>query len=744
MGKKKLIRVLAAALALVCLVTAVGALSYDRNGDGRTNIWDLQLVDKGQHEEALKEALGGEDELNPKDGVYEIYTILGLKNMAKHANEGLTFKLMQDIDMKGADWAPVSGFKGTFDGNGKTISNFTISKAVGSNMGFFATTAKEDSDGFRTTVKNLHLDVQIVIDGTEDDVNENAAARFVGGIVGENFGNVEYCSTVCIVTDKRQLKDMKKTYYGTLVGNNAERTLEDGSKTPLGIILGGNDLEPTMNITEESKKAETKEYTVPYKKSDTKVNSKMALFLASSVDYTTKAARTQVGIAGNSNKDGINKNLLWQDLTNSTDLAAKALQERRETAAAEMYELCTVEWKPARTMTLYVNYNGSKWDTDTIVHAKETGWTADEMGVQRGLPYAHSATSMERFNALVGHYTGELEQWSEKAYYYNTSAATALDGGIHKDQDQTEWGLYIGSDCIAQVSSAWRRICAWNKDTPGAARLLVTTESFPSALYMGWYNFKPVNDLVFEIGDVNQDGKLNNADAVDNDVKYAMITEYAATNKTHYLNSFAMVSKADVLIGYSKSGNGHALMALSDAVVIRDFGGGVDAHKSYIITAEQGGTGEDSDGYNRYTYTTRENGKKIIQWNSTCAVDRKYTFAALLQESDAAGATGWKYFPITCDVLRNADSPAAIATINMDANGKVTSNFHIISTTVNGETVFTNMEQAMSSYRGAATTVTLSSVHSGTIEAGTTVTVQLSNGKTYTGVYGTAGLTAVN
>ena len=81
-------------------------------------------------------------------------------------------------------------------------------------------------------------------------------------------------------------------------------------------------------------------------------------------------------------------------------------------------------------------------------------------------------------------------------------------------------------------------------------------------------------------------------------------------------------------------------------------------------------------------------------------------------------------------------------TINMTADGKVTSNFNIISTTANGETVFTRLAPAMSTYRGAATEVTLTTVHS-TINVGDTVTVQMSNGKTYTGVFGTAGLTEV-
>ena len=85
MKKTGWIRGLALALTLVLLVTAVGALSYDWSGDGKTNVWDLQLgINNNKTEEeqaaALKEALGGNsDELKPNaQGEYEIYTSLGL------------------------------------------------------------------------------------------------------------------------------------------------------------------------------------------------------------------------------------------------------------------------------------------------------------------------------------------------------------------------------------------------------------------------------------------------------------------------------------------------------------------------------------------------------------------------------------------------------------------------------------------------------------------------------------------
>ena len=137
MKKTRWIRGIALILALVLLVGVVGALSFDLNGDGKTNVWDLQLAfyqGKTQEEQAaaLKEALGGNpDELKPNaEGVYEIYTSLGLYNMATMTNEGKeggkTFRLMNDIDMQGAAWPTVDTFAGTLEGNGHVISNLNI------------------------------------------------------------------------------------------------------------------------------------------------------------------------------------------------------------------------------------------------------------------------------------------------------------------------------------------------------------------------------------------------------------------------------------------------------------------------------------------------------------------------------------------------------------------------------------------------------------------------------------------
>ena len=94
-------RLLSLGLAVAMLLGVVSALTYDFSGDGKTNVWDLQMaINQGKTQEekadALKEALDGKgDELHKNaEGKYEIWSTVGLYNMAKLADKGYRFLLM--------------------------------------------------------------------------------------------------------------------------------------------------------------------------------------------------------------------------------------------------------------------------------------------------------------------------------------------------------------------------------------------------------------------------------------------------------------------------------------------------------------------------------------------------------------------------------------------------------------------------------------------------------------------------
>ena len=78
-------------------------------------------------------------------------------NADKYAYAGKTIKLTSDIDLGGAEWVPINiggivDKEVTFDGNGKTVSNFKVTETEGEKFkGFFGST-------IRLTVKNLTID----------------------------------------------------------------------------------------------------------------------------------------------------------------------------------------------------------------------------------------------------------------------------------------------------------------------------------------------------------------------------------------------------------------------------------------------------------------------------------------------------------------------------------------------------------------------------------------------------------
>lgn len=204
-----------------------------------------------------------------EEGVTYLYNASDLRLFEKSVNDngntyaGKTVKLMADVDLAGLEWKPVGQttgysaatyFQGTFDGNGKTISNLTIGESsweAGSNEGKnFATGFFGFIEG-STTIKNVTFDkanveghhwVGVVagyMTGTVSDVtvtNSTVTSSYktseadgdkAGGIVGYlNSGSaVTGCtvsgSTITAVRDNGSVVGYS-TASGSVTGNTAE------------------------------------------------------------------------------------------------------------------------------------------------------------------------------------------------------------------------------------------------------------------------------------------------------------------------------------------------------------------------------------------------------------------------------------------------------------------------------------------------------------------------------------------
>lgn len=149
---------------------------------------------------------GNEIEISSKDDFVKFVKKCTLDTYSKNK----TFNLNCDIDFSGEKFSPVPVFDGKFNGNGHTISGVEFTQK-GSYTGVFRYVFENG--------KILNLNVK-------GDFEPNGSKSFVGGIVGENSGEIRNC-----------------TFWGNAKGENvvggiAGNNLESGKI--ISCISGGN------------------------------------------------------------------------------------------------------------------------------------------------------------------------------------------------------------------------------------------------------------------------------------------------------------------------------------------------------------------------------------------------------------------------------------------------------------------------------------------------------------------------
>ena len=174
--------------------------------------------------------------------------LLDMKN-----NLSASYKLGADIDLERAIWEPVGSsaapFTGTFDGNGYTVSNFTINKPTVDNVGFFGytnnaavsnlilsninVTGKQFTGGLvgqtagTSTIQNCSIKGASTINGTAN----------AGGLIGRAIGTVDRCSSEANVT-----LTGTGSNCGGLIGvceANVSKSYSTGDVTSGGPYVGG-------------------------------------------------------------------------------------------------------------------------------------------------------------------------------------------------------------------------------------------------------------------------------------------------------------------------------------------------------------------------------------------------------------------------------------------------------------------------------------------------------------------------
>jgi parallel beta-helix repeat protein len=149
---------------------------------------------------------------------YQIATKADLLALAETAEDyNKCFVLTADVDMQGqvftsaviaGDTSSDYGFQGTaftgvFDGNGHKITNFAVSGGSNGCLGLFGLA------DYGSLVKNLGLE--------NFDVSGLSGAYYVGGLVGDNSGNIINCCSAGSVSGPY--------YVGGLVGDNYDGSI---------------------------------------------------------------------------------------------------------------------------------------------------------------------------------------------------------------------------------------------------------------------------------------------------------------------------------------------------------------------------------------------------------------------------------------------------------------------------------------------------------------------------------------
>lgn len=196
------------------------------------------------------EGLSGE---GTEDSPYLIGSAADLWEMGVMVNSGTAsdahYKLTGDIDLGGEEWTPIGyynktdelavSFRGVFDGDGHTVSNFKITEDTTAYLGFFGLTSGAE-------IKDLNLDnVSIVLD------SESTQKIYAGILVGrfltnENGlkGNIENCK----VTGS----EINVSSDGSVYGGGIAGTIVAGSYEGSSIFLSFLSSECDINVVTDA------------------------------------------------------------------------------------------------------------------------------------------------------------------------------------------------------------------------------------------------------------------------------------------------------------------------------------------------------------------------------------------------------------------------------------------------------------------------------------------------------------
>ena len=287
-----------------------------------------------------------------ENGVWCIASASGLAMLREQPDE--SYRLTADIDLAGAQWTPAGSsgkpFTGTLDGDGHTISNFTVPEC--DETGFFGV--------MNGTVRNLTL----------ENASYTVQGGTLGGLAAVSAGTFEDCTVSGEMTVGGKAAAgglVGKMTGGSLTNCTADVRIDAQATAAVGLLAG-------------SLEAGTVECCVY------------------AGNWNVKNGELFTDLAA-SNAGASVTNCLWRDNRNSDELLSENAQALRQRVLDYSYAEGTLEWSPSRDL-MFVCSCGS------ALHRQEfkTGET------YYGIPYTHKQGSLERFHYCFDE-NGDLKDW---------------------------------------------------------------------------------------------------------------------------------------------------------------------------------------------------------------------------------------------------------------------------------------------------------------------------------------------
>lgn len=668
---------------LISLSLSAAAVYWvcDINGDGKITAFDAQMIaeykagirtlDETQQAAAdnstvlhvmdfiLGRTQADLGDLNG-DRVFEIYSAEGLFEIAENPKQD--YILMADIDLAGVPWTPVVGFDGSFDGNGHTISNLSITtstpscydtKGAAFNMGFFGdptTTA---------VITDLHLQ-NVTLTASED-------AQYIGLLAGTNRGQITGCTATGTIIDTRPAHgttDDTKTWIGALAG----RILKVSDGQPTGSVIGG----ATLSVTDGANVATTSGLSADV---TFQITDRQGINLA-------KGTSQPIGLVG-WYPSGATVSGIYRDNSNSSTLLSEDIQARQEKMIDHMHAMGTVQWTPSETL-VFKAQNGSQ-----KTYYAGTTYT--------GMPYTHNYGSLARFQSALNE---------------DGTTKTGLGDTIWtKEEGYTGFATIMGNNCVGAVYWAWLQASPVIVHLPSNQ-----TNPYHGGVYARYtFTMIPTEENrvtygIYPVGNWSDFSMIDPETGKNTDVPYdASKAAYQCTDETYsgdvrktngtntILEAYAQSRRADALIVYSKKwygkeNAGHVQLIVADPVVIRNANGSIDVNKSYMVTSDQGA--EDVE-------------------ETTWRIKWAHSFRELVDDPEDPKYSGEArtFLPITIRALHDTNLRQSYVTaysgeeaVTGPTSGRLYSNYRLVSTTVtvkNGNAViyqgeaFTGMDGAV-------------------------------------------------